>query len=418
MTNTEKLEPIMKGKILLLLILAVPFFSACVPEYTKVNVRKELGVAMVDSSATNETVYLFYNLKQLAENRKIIFGHHESTSYGVGWSGDAQRSDVKDVTNDFPGLYGWDFYFLFHQPQSEVARAKERYKKLVTEAYERGGVNVFCWHEYNPLTDNNFYDTTRAVEKILPGGDCYLKYLADLDSIADYAKILVDSTGKPIPIIFRPYHEFDGSWFWWGKHFCTPGEFKTLWRETVTYLRDRKKVRNFIYAFSPDRNFKTKEEYLERYPGDDYVDVLGFDDYWDFTPNGDGLGWVRKKLIIISELAKEKNKVAALTETGLESIPNPVWWSDRLMKVINDDSVNIAYAMVWRNANTVHHYAPYKGDFSAEDFINFSRSGNILFNRALPDLYHKKITGDTIKLIERNKWIFIFKLMSGNPFPF
>jgi mannan endo-1,4-beta-mannosidase len=229
---------------------------------------------------------------------------------------------------------------------------------------------------------------------------------------------LVDSSGKPIPIIFRPYHEFDGSWFWWGKRFCTANEFKALWKETVTYLRDKKKVRNFLYAFSPDRNFKTKEDYIERYPGDEYVDILGFDDYWDFTPDGDGLGWVRKKLIVISELAKEKNKIAALTETCLESIPNPVWWSDRLMKVINADSVNIAFAMVWRNANTTHHYAPYKGDYSADDFFNFSKSENILFNSTLPDLYKKKITDDTIKSIEHNKKINAVRLFTGRPFQF
>jgi mannan endo-1,4-beta-mannosidase len=76
---------------------------------------------------------------------------------------------VKDVTNDFPGLYGWDFYFLFQQPPSEMEKMIGTNKKLVEEAYARGGINVFCWHAYNPLTDNNFYDTTRAVEKILPG---------------------------------------------------------------------------------------------------------------------------------------------------------------------------------------------------------------------------------------------------------
>ena len=408
----------MKGKTLQLLFLISLLITACTPEITKINLSKELGVRLADSSATDQTVYLFYNLKQLAKNKKIIFGQHESTAYGVGWSGDSLRSDIKDVTNNFPGLYGWDFLYIFQQPNVPISKFNNPVRKLVQEAYARGGVNVFCWHANNPLTDSSFYDTTRAVEKILPGGDCYLKYLAELDRLAEYVKTFVDSNGKPIPLIFRPYHEFDGSWFWWGKHFCTANEFKTLWRETVTYLRDKKKIRNFLYAFSPDRNFKTKEDYLERYPGDDYVDILGIDDYWDFTPDGEGLDSAVKKLTIVSDLAKEKHKIAALTETGLEGIPNPVWWSDRLMKVISADSVNIAFSMVWRNANTKHHYAPYKGDISAEDFINFSRGKNILFNGMLPDLYNKKITDDTIKSINRNKVIYIFKLMSGNHYPF
>ena len=49
--------------------------------------------------------------------------------------------------------------------------------KLVKEAYYRGGINIFCWHYGNPVTQQNFYDTTIAVRKIIPGGGYYLKYL-------------------------------------------------------------------------------------------------------------------------------------------------------------------------------------------------------------------------------------------------
>ena len=80
-------------------------------------------------------------------------------------------------------------------------------------------------------------------------------------------------------------------------------------------------VHNFIYAFSPDVKFNSESEYLERYPGDDYVDLLGMDDYADFGRAGryDISGAV-KKLKIVSDLAIKKNKLAAFTETGLESI--------------------------------------------------------------------------------------------------
>jgi mannan endo-1,4-beta-mannosidase len=405
----------MKKTIARIFILLMPLLSACSPGLTKISLQKELCVKLVDSSATIETVYLFYNLKKLSE-KKIIFGHHETTSYGLGWRGDPNRSDVKDVIGEFPGLYGWDLGFLSQEGNSDPLKNPAR--KLAEEAYNRGGINIFCVHQNNPVTGNSFYDTTRAVEKILPGGDCYLRYLALLDKIADYFKSLIDSSGKPIPVIFRPYHEFDGNWFWWGKNFCTISEFKALWRETVTYLRDKKGVRNLIYSFSPDRNFHSKEAYLERYPGDDYVDLLGVDIYFDFTPDGDGLEWVQKKLKIISDLAKEKNKVAAFTETGLEGIPDSHWWTKRLLPVIQGDSINLAFVMVWRNANENHHYAPFKGSISSEDFCNFGAMSKILFEDQLPKLYSQRVSDDTFKMIDREKEIRILKILGSRPLIF
>jgi mannan endo-1,4-beta-mannosidase len=417
MINKNNSLLFLRSFVQILLVASLIILSACSSVdknlFNSHGFQKEAGIKMVDSIATKETSLLFYNLKELAEHQRIIFGHHESTAYGIGWHGQKNRSDVKDVIKKFPGLYGWDFAIL--RPDVNVDSMKDPTRGLVKEAYQRGGINTFCWHNYNPVTNNNFYDTTKAIYKILPGGDFYLKYLAQLDKIAEYSKTLVDSSGKLIPIIFRPFHEFDGSWFWWGKNFCTPEEFKTIFQTTVLYLRDKKGVRNFLYAFSPDRNFKSKEQFLERYPGDEYVDILGFDDYYDFNPDGDGLDWIKKKLKIITSLAEERNKIAALTETGLEGIVDDRWYTDKLYKVMDDDSIKIAFAMVWRNANTTHHYVPYAGHAGAKDFIDFSHTPKILFEDELPSIYSQKIDSDIIKDMDRKKKISIIELLNLCP---
>ena len=59
---------------------------------------------------------------------------------------------------------------------------------------------------------------------------------------------------------------------------CTPDELKQLYHFTESYLRDIKNVHNLLYAYNTDR-FYSKEEYLERYPGDEWVDIIGFDIY-------------------------------------------------------------------------------------------------------------------------------------------
>ena len=87
------------------------------------------------------------------------------------------------------------------------------------------------------MTGGNFYDTTQVVRHILPGGSYHATFKADLKIIADFAHNAKGDDGELIPIIFRPWHEFDGNWFWWGKNHCSVEEFKKLYRFTVTYLQ-------------------------------------------------------------------------------------------------------------------------------------------------------------------------------------
>lgn len=373
---------LVRMKVLLIFTAFVLLYS-CVPSYNSVKFQESLGVDLVDPSANKETVLLFYNLMNLSTNH-IIFGHQHSTMYGVKWLEGKNRSDVKDVTGSFPGLYGWDF------DDFNWAIDEDGVRRLVIEAYERGGVNTFSWHYANPVTGKSFYDTTVAVKYLLPGGSHHEVYKKDLDKIAEFFGSLKDSSVNKIPIIFRPYHEFNGFWFWWGSHFCTPDEFKQLWRFTVDYLRNEKHLDNVLYAFSPDRMFYSEAEFLERYPGSEYVDIVGMDNYWDFLPDGDGLEWITKKLQLLTQIAKSKGKVAAFTETGLESIPDSTWWTQKLLKVVDRDGVEIAYIMVWRNDNHIHHYAPYLGHPSSADFIKFKENSKILFEDELPELYKLK----------------------------
>ena len=365
--------------------------SSCA-SFNSVEYQKEVGVRLADSLATKETVLLFRNLKTISE-KKIIFGHQNSTQYGVLWRGDSSRSDIRDVTGSFPGVYGWDFESI---PKYDSTKVRDKIPRLVKEAYERGGINTFSWHHRNPVTGNSFYDTTIAVKYILPGGPYHEQYLKVLDSLAEYSSTLVDQEGTPIPIIFRPYHELDGHWFWWGKPFCTPEEFIALWRMTVDYLRLNKGIKNYLYAFSPDRWFDSEEEYLERYPGDGYVDIVGMDNYHDFTPKGDSVVFVTKKLRIISSIARKKNKIAAFTETGSLFIPDSTWWTNQLYKAMDDDSVQIAYVMVWRNPGLAQYYAPYKGHPSAENFIEFRHKEKMLFQDDFPNLYKSVILDDLV----------------------
>lgn len=348
---------------------------------------------LIDAKATKETQALFRNLKKLSQAH-ILFGHQHATEYGHGWWGDKGRSDVKSVTGSHPAVIGVDFSGLSGRPDSSIERAVQSLKETITDTYDRGGVITVAWHFNNPVSNTAFYwkdsVSSPAVQHIIPGGSHHAEYKYILGTIAGLALSCKGKDGALAPMIFRPYHELDGGWFWWGKPHCTREEFITLWRFTVSYLRDSLGVHNFIYAFSPDNKFSTEPEYLERYPGDGWIDMVGVDNYGDFGRDGKyNIEAGLLKLKIVSDYAKKKGKLAAFTETGLESIPNATWWTGTLLKTLKTEGLQLSYVLVWRNdsRSPTHFYAPYPGHSSVPDFIRFYDDPFTLFENDLEHMY-------------------------------
>ena len=194
-----------------------------------------------------------------------------------------------------------------------------------------------------------------------------------------------------IPIIFRPFHEFDGSWFWWGADFCTADEYKKAYQFTVDYLKNTKGVHNILYAFSPDNSYTTEANYLSRYPGDKYVDIIGMDNYGDFNNQGQtGSDRANTKLKILSDYAKTKVKIAALTETGYRvTSTTPAitdWFSSLLYNALTKNGIQISYVMFWNN-NTDGYYVPNSSVSNAADFKTYSLKTKSALVNSLPKMY-------------------------------
>lgn len=350
----------------------------------------QLEVPLVDKEATFETRALFYNLKNLSKTH-IMFGHQDAMAYGVEWRDYHKcRTDVHDVCGKHPAVYGWDVSKLGKTGHNIDGVDFSNMQKWIKRAYKMGAVNTISWHMDNLLTGGNAWDAgEKVVTELLPGGSKHAAYQGQLDLFAEFVQGLrvgfIFTTH--IPVVFRPFHEHTGHWFWWGQPHCTPDEFKELWRFTVSYLRDTKEMHNILYAYSPDI-FTDQEHYLECYPGDEWVDVLGLDNYHDLSEKGRSEELIRRLGIVVG-LADRKGKIAALTETGVESIPRADWWTTRLLNPIKGDPAasRIAWVLVWRNARPDHHFGPYPGHASVPDFLEFSNDSMMLFQDALPDLY-------------------------------
>ena len=342
-----------------------------------------------DPSATLETVNLLAGMKAAA-SQGIMFGHQDDLAYGKGWVYPDGESDVKRVCGDYPAVYGMDLGHIEHLATTNLDTVPfDKMKIFAREIYSRGGIITFSWHADNPLTGGNAWDVTseKTVASVLPGGENHDKFKQWLDNIAAYFSSLTDEKGVAIPVIFRPYHEHTGSWFWWGQKLCTTEEYIGLWRFTVDYLCKTKNVHNVLFAYSSSGDIADKEQYLDRYPGDDYIDLLGFD-YYEMPAAGNRsfITNVSNVLNIITGVAEEHGKLAALTEAGYESIPDSTWWTNTLWPAIKDHK--ISYVLVWRNAHNIpnHFYAPYPGQLSADDFVNFYKLPGTLFQADLTKL--------------------------------
>jgi mannan endo-1,4-beta-mannosidase len=355
----------------------------------------EYDVDLVDDNATTETKALYKNLKSISTDH-VMFGHQDDLAYGVHWKREPGRSDVKDVAGSYPAVFGWELGDLEHGAELSLDAVNfEEMKGWIRDGFEMGGLITIAWHMDNPVSGGDSWDPTPAVHTIIPGGQNHELYKQWLDRFAEFASDLevgwLSSVGlgTKVPIVFRPFHEHTGSWFWWGGRNVTAEDYVALWRFTVEYLRDEKGLDHLLYAYSPDK-FMSVQEYLEYYPGDEYVDVLGVDDYSvggiDSTSIAENI--TRWRLATVSRLAAEKGKVWALTETGSESIPDPNWWTQRLLPVLDTDSTKgLAWVLVWRNHREEHHYAPYDGHPSADDFVKFREHPMTLFLDDLPGLY-------------------------------
>jgi mannan endo-1,4-beta-mannosidase len=371
---------------IILLILGVAFGAQSEPN----SIRK-----LTDPLATAETKALYRNLYKVAQEG-ILFGHQDTLAYGLSLSGEQLRrwkadandfdSDVFRVCGKFPAIFGWDIGHIGTDANIDGVPF-ENMKIWIAKGYEKGGINTISWHARIPGTNQSAWTQQKVVSRLLSDGDLHETYLAKLDQVAAFLADLKGPKGEAVPIIFRPFHENNGDWFWWGAKWCTPDEYKQLWHFTIDYLRKTKGLHNIVTAYSPDR-FKSREEYLERYPGDDYIDILGHDNYGDFKSLQTKDQAIQKLEILVS-LAEERNKIAALTETGFETLPNPTWWTDVLLEVIRSSpsAKKLAWVLVWRNGRPDHYYAPYPGQTSAENFKAFEQDPFTLFMEDLPQMY-------------------------------
>lgn len=357
-------------KLSSLLIAAVAICSACCPKCEKKH--------------SDEASKLLSQLQSNVNSGIIMYGHQDDLMYGHSWRIDSTdneyfNSDVKSVTGSYPAVLGMDLGGLeLGWSRNLDKNSFAQMREAALKHYERGGVVTFSWHAYNPLTGGDSWDVSsnEVVASILDGGAKHELFMSWLERVANYLSEFKNAEGELIPLIFRPWHEHTGSWFWWGQKLCSKEQYQQLWRLTYDYLVKTRGLNNLIWAYSPSSTGLSDGLYLERWPGDDIVDMVGIDLYQYSTAEA-YISSTQAALDTVSRVAIEHGKIAAYTETGYESIPAENWWTDVLYNTIKD--YPIAYVLTWRNAWDMpqHFYAPWPGQASEDNFKEFTEKENI-----------------------------------------
>ncbi|MEN6618828.1 MAG: glycosyl hydrolase [Rikenellaceae bacterium] len=339
-------------------------------------------------------------LSTVVAEGKFLFGHQDSYFYGHHWkrpnrtlyAGAAKwRSDIKDVCGDYPAVLGCDLGGIERGDTHDLDSVHfETMREAIIAQHEMGGVTAISWHSRNPVTGGDSWDCSRdtVMRALLPGHSYHETYMQWLTRAATFLKTLTDKDGMQIPVIFRPYHEHTGHWFWWGKPDSSPEDYIQLWRMTHDYLT-KEGLSNLIWAYSPNLGVDSIG-YMVNYPGDEYVDLLGYDAYqFGGSEGGDQyVSDLKRDLKMIARIGEKHNKLIALTETGLETLPDPRWWTNRLLEAVKE--LNVCYILVWRNAHDrpEHYYAPFLGQQSAPDFIEFYNSPKTIFLKDLQKIHN------------------------------
>jgi mannan endo-1,4-beta-mannosidase len=242
-----------------------------------------------------------------------------------------------------PAVYGQDWGFAKEgDKDSYLARPD-----IVAECkrqYALGSIVTICWHAVPPtaeepvtfmprrpaaqqpsgpapeklasvqgkLTDEQFKDV------LTPGTELYKRWCAQVDAVAGFLKQLQEAK---VPVLWRPYHEMNGDWFWWGGR---RGEYSTarLYRQIFDRYVHHHKLTNLIWVWSVDRPERADRQFADYYPGAEYFDIASLDVYGEFKQSyyDDLLKVAAGKPLALAEVGR------APTIEILAKQPGWTWW--------------------------------------------------------------------------------------------
>jgi mannan endo-1,4-beta-mannosidase len=283
----------------------------------------------VTPDAMPETVALLTLLKDIS-GRYTLTGQHNFPA-----SGDRNSRFAASYIGKVPAVWTSDFGFAASGDKDSYLMRPAVVREAIRQ-HGMGSIISLCWHAVPPTADEpvTFRPLPGSDPKLLksvqgrlsddqfrdvltPGTALYNHWAEQVDVIAGFLRQLQDAH---VPVIWRPYHEMNGDWFWWGGRSAGPYTTAALYRQIFDRLVNHHHLRNLVWLWSVDRVSRPNMEHEKYFPGLEYVDVLGLDVYGnDFAQS------YYDSLVRLSG-----GKPIALAEVGSPPVPTvmerqPLW---------------------------------------------------------------------------------------------
>ncbi|WP_099091739.1 glycosyl hydrolase [Paenibacillus riograndensis] len=290
--------------------------------------NKFMNAAPCNPNAIEEVKNVLRYLNELS-GKGIITGQHTQTTV------QKELRYIEEVTGKLPALCG--FELLAYSPGINYGDAGEaclieveENKNTLDNAWDwvlnKRGLITFTWHWFSPFgsRDKGFYTeytTFDASRAVVPGTEEHKMLLSDMDHMAALLKPFCE---KRIPVLWRPFHESEGEWFWWGAK--GPEVAKQLYRLMYERYTNHHGLNNLIWVWN--------SPLPEGYVGDDVCDVISLDLYPPKHTHTD----LEKEYNGLVKITPA-NKLAALGEIGvLPGIP-----------ALSETRIPWVWYMIWSN---------------------------------------------------------------------
>lgn len=287
---------------------------------TQTPVGPAAEITPINPDASPEAEDLLSYLTSLS-GTGLISGQHDYLE-----SPDEFNKKLKSISGQSAVLHGYELGAIGNQPKSLIAQQRQWVVDSAISWHEGGGIVAMTFHQNLPGTSDEWKNVKMGLSQekfdayVTPGTAEYNKLIADIDEIAVYLEQLQEAG---VPVLWRPYHEMNGAWFWWGEK----NNFVKLWDIMYSRLTRTHGLNNLLWVWNPNAPNESSDEYDPYFPGIDKVDVLAADIY-----NNDFRQSYYDKLLRLAQ-----GKPIGIGESG--ELPDPVTLSQTQSKWV--------YTMTW-----------------------------------------------------------------------
>ncbi len=243
----------------------------------------QTAASPVNPHATPEARALL-NYMYSISGKYTLTGQHNYPNVGATWTDRAL-----DLTGKYPAVFGEDFGFQTGADKDSILGRPGMIEEAIRQ-YRSGAIVTLTWHAVRPTDDEpvTFHDSVQGHltdfewhELLTPGTNLNRRWCAQVDVIAGYLKQL---QAARVPVLWRPYHEVNGSWFWWGGRKGPDGS-AALYRQLFDRLVNLHKLNNLVWVWNanaPGSGGSGPGPYTDYFPGSQYADMLSVDIYGEF----------------------------------------------------------------------------------------------------------------------------------------